>query len=80
MFNFIIYQFSIFKGTVYGFEAISGPSVRISSSIKLVLPMSVADFDTTQMYLALSNFSLSLASCGISASGIDLVPGISGNN
>ena len=71
-----------FKGNVYGFETICGPSVRISSSIKLVLPMSVADFDTVLVYLALSNsFSLFLVSCRISASGVDLVIlGVSGSN
>ena len=40
-----------FKGIVFGFEVISGPSVGISSSIKLVLALFVAGFDTMLVYL-----------------------------
>ena len=61
------------SGYVYGFEAIGGPSVRMSNSMKLVLPISVAVWDMMLAYLTLSSsFSLSLALSGIPASGINL--------
>ena len=46
-----------FKGTVLGFGATGGPSVRMSSSIKLVLPISVADLDTILLYSTSSSSS-----------------------
>ena len=52
---------------------IGGPSVGMSNSMRLVLPISVAVWDMMLMYLMLSSlFSLSLALSGMSASGIDL--------
>ena len=58
---------------MYGCEAIGGPSVGMFNLMRLVLPISMAVWDTMLAYLMLSSsFSLSLASSGISASGIDL--------
>ena len=52
-----------FSGTMHGFEALGGPSVGISMAVR----------DMMLAYLMSStSFSLSLASSGISASGIDL--------
>ena len=61
------------SGTVYGLEAIGGPSAGMSNSMRFVLPISVVVWDTMLASLTLSgSFSLSLASSGISESGIDL--------
>ena len=62
---------------VYGLDTIGGPSRGISSSIRLVLPTSVAVWDMMWIYFLLSSSSsLFLASFGISASGIDVNNGL----
>ena len=67
---------------VYGFDMISGPSMGISSSVRLVLSISVAVWDVMWMhFLSSGSCSLFLAPCGMSASGIDLNNGlVSGSN
>ena len=58
---------------MYGFDTTGGPSVGMSSSMRLVLPISVNVWDMMLAYLMLgSSFSLSLALSGMPASGIDL--------
>ena len=62
-----------FSGTMYGFKAIGGPFVVKSSSIRLVLPISVAVWDMILAYLmSCSSFSLSLVSSGVITSGINI--------
>ena len=59
--------------TVYGLDAIGGPSVVMSSLIKLVLPISTAFCEIISKYfLFRSSQSLVLASLGMSTSGMEL--------
>ena len=61
-----------FNGMVYRLDANGRPSVRMSNSIRLVLPMSAVDLETILLYLISSScWSLFLVTLGIMASGMD---------
>ena len=62
-----------FKGMVKGMEGIGEPSVGMSNSIRLVLPISIVLWDMILTYFwSSSSCSCAFASSGISAFGIDL--------
>ena len=93
--DFMVHKITILQGHGVGLGGDwGGPSVGLSNSIRLVLPISVAVWEMILMYVwSTSSCSCALASSGMSASVIDLsgalvwgsscrlVPsGISGNN
>ena len=62
-----------FSSTVYSLNVIGGPSMGMSSLIKLVLPISIALCKIICKYLLFRSFwSLVLASLGMSASGMEV--------
>ena len=69
----MVHKLTILQWDHIQLQSYQGPSVGMSSSMRLVLPISVAVWDMMLVYImSSSSFSLSLALSGMSPSGMDL--------